>query len=96
MGHISHNEQLVLTSGNVHVYLIQGDVLLVDTGAARGRLLVIGVEKLKFESRPAFIPCEELPNIGRNGLLCLLLALCSTGTTSTYVGSNLGLHELSF
>jgi hypothetical protein len=50
VGHISHNEQLVLASGNVHIYLIQGDILLVDIGAARGRLLVIGVEKLKFKS----------------------------------------------
>lgn len=50
VGDISHNEQLVLTSGNVHIYLIQGDVLLVDTGTARGRLFVIGVEKLKFKS----------------------------------------------
>ena len=75
VGYISHNEQLVLTSGNVHIYLIQGDIFLVSTGAARSRLLVIGVEKLKFESRPAFIPCEELPNVARNGLFCLLLAL---------------------
>ena len=96
MGHISHDEQLVLASGNVHVYLIQGDVLLVDTGAARGRLLVIGVEKLKFESRPAFIPCKELPNVARNGLFCLLLALSPTGTSPADVGSNLSLHELSF
>ena len=50
VGHISHNEQLVLASGNVHIYLIQGDVLLIDVGAARGRLLVVRVEKLKFES----------------------------------------------
>ena len=75
VGHISHNEQLVLTSGNVHINLIQSDVFLINTGATRSRLLVIGVEKLKFECRSAFIPCKELPYVARNRLFWLLLAI---------------------